>query len=84
MNKKLEEYGDMKILEIMGVDGEAMTYSREAMRQFIMSIADGLDKAELKGTRKGFVLGIGCSIVAYRLHKMYESDVKGRKQVESK
>ena len=77
MNKKLEEFGDMKILEIMGVDGEAM-------RQLIMSIADGLNKAELKGTRKGFVLGIGCSIVAYRLHKMYESDVKGRKQVESK
>ena len=84
MNKKLEAFGDMQIVEIMGLDGIEITYSSEDMRQLIMSIADGLNKAELKGTRKGFVLGIGCSIVAYRLHKMYESDVKGRKQVESK
>ena len=84
MNKKLEEFGDMKILEVMGVYGEAMTYSREAMRQLIMSIASGLKEAEVKGIKKGFAIGIGCSIVAYRLHKMYESDVKGRKQVESK
>ena len=83
MNKKLEAFGDMKILEIMGVDGEAMTYSREAMRQLIMSIADGLNKAELKGTRKGFVLGIGCGIVAYGVNKLYKTQVK-EQQVESK
>ena len=83
MNKKLEEFGDMKILEIMGIDGEAMTYSREAMRQLIMSIADGLNKAEVKGIKKGFAIGIGCGIVAYGINKLYKTQVK-EQQVESK
>ena len=83
MNKKLEEFGDMKILEIMGVDGEAMTYGREAMRQLIMSIADGLKEAEVKGIKKGFAIGIGCGIVAYGINKLYKTQVK-EQQVESK
>ena len=83
MNKKLEEFGDMKILEIMGVDGEAMTYSREAMRQLIMSIASGLKEAEVKGIKKGFAIGIGCGIVAYGINKLYKTQVK-EQQVESK
>ena len=83
MNKKLEEFGDMKILEVMGVDGEAMTYSREAMRQLIMSIADGLKEAEVKGIKKGFAIGIGCGIVAYGINKLYKTQVK-EQQVESK
>ena len=83
MNKKLEEFGDMKILEIMGVDGEAMTYSREDMRQLIMSIASGLKEAEVKGIKKGFAIGIGCGIVAYGINKLYKTQVK-EQQVESK
>ena len=83
MNKKLEAFGDMKILEIMGVDGEAMTYSREAMRQLIMSIASGLKEAEVKGIKKGFAIGIGCGIVAYGINKLYKTQVK-EQQVESK
>ena len=83
MNKKLEEFGDMKILEIMGVDGEAMTYSREAMRQLIMSIASGLKEAEVKGIKKGLLLGVGCSVVAYGINKLYKTQVK-EQQVESK
>ena len=83
MNKKLEEFGDMKILEIMGVDGEAMTYGREAMRQLIMSIASGLKEAEVKGIKKGFAIGIGCGIVAYGINKLYKTQVK-EQQVESK
>ena len=83
MNKKLEEFGDMKILEIMGVDGEAMTYGREAMRQLIRSIASGLKEAEVKGIKKGFAIGIGCGIVAYGVNKLYKTHVK-EQQVESK
>ena len=83
MNKKLEEFGDMKILDIMGVDGEAMTYSREAMRQLIMSIASGLKEAEVNGIKKGFAIGIGCGIVAYGINKLYKTQVK-EQQVESK
>ena len=83
MNKKLEEFGDMKILEVMGLDGIEITYSREDMRQLIMSIASGLKEAEVKGIKKGLLLGIGCGIVAYGINKLYKTQVK-EQQVESK
>ena len=83
MNKKLEEFGDMKILEIMGLDGISVTYTREEMRQIIMSIASGLKEAEVKGIKKGFTIGIGCGIVAYGINKLYKTHVK-EQQVESK
>ena len=83
MNKKLEEFGDMKILEVMGLDGIEITYSRENMRQLIMSIASGLKEAEVKGIKKGFAIGIGCGIVAYGVNKRYKTHVK-EQQVESK
>ena len=83
MNKKLEEFGDMKILEVMGLDGIEITYSREDMRQLIMSIASGLKEAEVKGIKKGLLLGVGCSVVAYGINKLYKTQVK-EQQVESK
>ena len=83
MNKKLEEFGDMKILEIMGLDGISVTYTREEMRQIIMSIASGLKEAEVKGIKKGLLLGVGCSVVAYGINKLYKTHVK-EQQVESK
>ena len=83
MNKKLEEFGDMKILEIMGLDGISVTYTREEMRQIIMSIASGLKEAEVKGIKKGLLLGVGCSVVVYGVNKLYKTQVK-EQQVESK
>ena len=83
MNKKLEEFGDMKILEVMGLDGISVTYTREEMRQIIMSIASGLKEAEVKGIKKGLLLGVGCSVVAYGINKLYKTRVK-EQQVESK
>ncbi len=83
MNKKLEEFGDMKILEVMGLDGISVTYTREEMRQIIMSIASGLKEAEVKGIKKGLLLGVGCSVVAYGVNKLYKTHVK-EQQVESK
>ena len=83
MNKKLEAFGDMQIVEIMGLDGIEITYSREDMRQLIMSIASGLKEAEVKGIKKGLLLGVGCSVVAYGINKLYKTQVK-EQQVESK
>ena len=83
MNKKLEAFGDMQIVEIMGLDGIEITYSREDMRQLIMSIASGLKEAEVKGIKKGLLLGVGCSVVAYGINKLYKTQVK-EQQVESR
>ena len=53
------------------------------MRQIIMSIASGLKEAEVKGIKKGLLLGVGCSVVAYGINKLYKTQVK-EQQVESK
>ena len=81
MNKKLEEFGDMEILEVMGLDGISVTYTREEMRQIIMSIASGLKEAEVKGIKKGLLLGVGCSVVAYGVNKLYKTHVKEQQDV---